>query len=147
LKRRRGAATIAVLGLLLLTALGGYVYNSLQGSEAGIQQPLSPKARQLTEQEKLEAKRRADKERQLAAEREEQRQKRVLTLKRQYEEAVISLRAENEKLEQVKEFHFLRTVDEKEEQVRDELEAVRNWENKVFRLQNEMSLLGATVNR
>jgi flagellar basal body-associated protein FliL len=144
--RRTRALTILLVGLLVFAGIGGFWYTSQHGAQDAMQLQSSASGKLLTEQEKREAKLRADKERQLAAEREEQRQKRVWVLKRKYEKAVISLRAENEKLEEIKEFKFLRTLEEKEEEVRRELEVIRGWENKLFKLQNEISLLGATVN-
>jgi hypothetical protein len=42
-------------------------------------------------------------------------------------------------LDQLQEFHFLRTPLEKEEQIENQLEVIRSWENEVERVRNKLN--------
>jgi hypothetical protein len=52
---------------------------------------------------------------------------------------VTRLRAANIKLNQLQEFHFLRTPSEKQEQIENQLEVIRSWENEVEQVRNRLN--------
>ena len=43
------------------------------------------------------------------------------------------------KLEKIKEFHFLRTFSEKEEQINTQMDIIKAWENEVIRLKAQLN--------
>jgi predicted nucleic acid-binding Zn-ribbon protein len=97
-----------------------------------LQNQVNSQQRYIQEQEAAEQ---AEQER-LA---EEARQREIQKLKRRYDEAVTRLRAANIKLDQLQEFHFLRTPSEKQEQIENQLEIIRSWENEVEQVRNRLN--------
>jgi hypothetical protein len=71
----------------------------------------------LAEYNKLEAHRQAEINERKQAEERKRRAKEIRVLNEQYDVVQAELRAEQEKLEDIESFHFLRTPQEKEEQV------------------------------
>lgn len=89
-------------------------------------------SRQLSEQQEQidvhNAERAAEQERQ----EKEARQSELARLKYNYDVAINNLRLAKIKLDEVQEFQFLRTLEEKEQQISAQLEVVRKWENEVL---------------
>jgi cytoskeletal protein RodZ len=89
-------------------------------------------SRQLSEQQEQidvhNAERAAEQERL----EKEARQSELARLKHNYDVAINNLRLAKIKLDEVQEFQFLRTLEEKEQQISAQLEVVRKWENEVL---------------
>ncbi len=89
-------------------------------------------SRQLSEQQEQidvhNAERAAEQERL----EKEARQSELARLKYNYDVAINNLRLAKIKLDEVQEFQFLRTLEEKEQQISAQLEVVRKWENEVL---------------
>ncbi|MEN9744020.1 MAG: hypothetical protein RLZZ65_1825, partial [Bacteroidota bacterium] len=121
---------IAFIAIVLALIAYLFVNQQIQQEQMGFE--LKNQQQQLEQQE---AEKRAEEER-LA---EEARQAEIRDLKRQYDNAVNKLRAANIKLQEVQEFHFLRTFEEKDQQIAAQLNVVRSWENEVARLKNRLN--------
>lgn len=117
----------AVIGILAILIIGGFYYVS----EKERQEQIQRMEMQLQEQQRIEAERAA----------EEQRRIRAANLKKlqaAYDQAITELRAAKIKLNDIESFHFLRTADEKEYQVQNQLEVIRELEKNVNRLKNQI---------
>lgn len=119
----------AVYAVLIILLIVGYNFidEKMRQNEAIKQMEI-----QIQEQQRIEAERAA----------EEQRRIRAANLKKlqtAYDQAITDLRAAKIKLEDIQSFHFLRTDYEKEEQVQNQLEIIRELEKKVNSLKNQIS--------
>jgi capsule polysaccharide export protein KpsE/RkpR len=56
-----------------------------------------------------------------------------------YNQAVDKVEEAKLKLEKIKEFHFLRTFSEKEEQINTQMDIIKAWENEVIRLKAQLN--------
>lgn len=127
--------SIIVVVILLVGGLGISIYNNQQTKQAEIQLQLEEQNVKIQEQERIEAARLAEEERQNAA----QRQAELQSLNYDYDQAVTNLRAAKIRLDEIQEFQFLRTTSEKQGQVQEQLEIIRSWENEVERLKREIA--------
>jgi hypothetical protein len=124
-KRNRGT-TIAIVSIIVATLLiaGGMLHGlpSITGDSysAEIKRQnalIEEQNAKLAEYNKLEAHRQAEINERKQAEERKRRAKEIRVLNEQYDVVQAELRAEQEKLEDIESFHFLRTPQEKEEQV------------------------------
>lgn len=119
-------------GLVIVITLGGLTY-MLYGinheQQVSMQNEINEHNDYIKEQERIRV---AEEERRA----KEARQREFNKLKRQYDQAVNRVRAEYIELDQIQEFHFLRTIEEKEQQIETQLSVIRSWENEVQRLKN-----------
>ena len=125
--------------LLLVGGLGTFIFINQQAKQAEIQRQLEEQNIKIQEQEKIEAARLAEEERQKRAANAAQRQAELESLKYDYDQAVTNLRAEKIRLNEIQQFELLRTASEKQQQVQRQLETIRSWENEVDRLQKEIN--------
>lgn len=116
-------------GLFAIGGISYFIYGTNQMKQASMQIEIDEQKEYIRQQE---AERQAEEER-LA---EEARQREIKRIRQQYDNAVVRLRAEYIELEELQEFHFLRTASEKEEQIGTQLSVIRSWENEVQRLKN-----------
>jgi hypothetical protein len=121
-----------IIGTLLISGIGYVIYGSQRMKQDVMQNQIDTQQQYLDQQQ---AEQQAEQER-LA---EEARQREIQKLKRRYDEAVTRLRAANIKLDQLQEFHFLRTPSEKQEQIENQLEIIRSWENEVEQVRNRLN--------
>lgn len=136
---RNNTTLIVIVALfVILGGLGIYIYSNQQTKQMEIQRQLEEQNAKILEQEKIEAARLAEEEKQRKAAKAAQRQAELEALKYEYDQAVINLRAAKIKLEEVQKFQLLRTSSEKQEQVQAQLEIIRSWEKEVDRLQKEI---------
>ena len=125
-------ALLLIIGTLLISGIGYFIYGSQRMKQDVMQNQIDTQQQYLDQQQ---AEQEAEQER-LA---EEARQREIQKLKRRYDEAVTRLRAANLKLDQLQEFHFLRTPSEKQEQIENQLEVIRSWENEVQQVRNRLN--------
>lgn len=138
-KKKNTTLIIVVVVFLLVGGLGTFFYINQQAKLAEIQRQLEEQNIKIQEQEKIEAARLAEEERQKRAANAAQRQADLESLKYDYDQAVTTLRAEKIRLNEIQQFKLLRTASEKEQQVQRQLETIRSWENEVDRLQKEIN--------
>ena len=132
-KKKEGYSTLKVtIGTLVICGIAYFVYGNYRMKQDALQHQVNSQQRYIQEQEAADQ---AEQER-LA---EEARQREIQKLKRRYDEAVTRLRAANIKLDQLQEFHFLRTPSEKQEQIENQLEVIRSWENEVEQVRNRLN--------
>lgn len=129
--------TIA-LAIILVVGFGAFIYTSQQEKQEEIERQLEEQRSKIQEQEKIEATRLAEEERQRQAADAAKRQAELESLKYEYDQAVTNLRAAQIRLNEIQKFQLLRTASEKEEQVQAQLETIRFFENEVDRLQKEI---------
>jgi hypothetical protein len=120
-KKRRNIIIIIFSALIVI--YGTYSYLSEQ---AKVERQLEEQNAKIQEQERIEDARKADAAKQ-------QRTRDLAKLKYQYDNAVTTLRSEKLTLNEIEQFQFLRTSDEKQQQVKRQLQIIRSWENEVTR--------------
>ena len=120
-KKRRNIIIIVCSALLLIYGTFSYFIE-----QAKIERQLEEQNAKIQEQERIEDARKAE-----AA--QQKRAKDLAKLKYQYDNAVTSLRSEKLELNEIEEFQFLRTSDEKQRQIKRQLQIIRSWENEVAR--------------
>ncbi len=132
-------------GLIIVCLIVFYFVSSQQQSQDMIHNQLQDQNMMLQDQEAKIQEQQMIEERRLEEENARQneaneaaRKAEIESLKYQYDEAVVQLRAARLRLDEVREFQLLRTMSEKEAQVERQLEVIRSWENEVSRLQNEL---------
>lgn len=123
--------------------LGIYmVYNNQEGKVQALQQELEIKQKELHElRELMQARELAHQEEEAKRIAEEERTKQLQKLTFRYNQAVDKVEEAKLKLEKIKEFHFLRTFSEKEEQINTQLDIIKSWENEVIRLKAQLNQL------
>jgi hypothetical protein len=121
-----------IIGTLLISGIGYFIYGSQRMKQDVMQNQIDTQQQYLDQQQ---AEQQAEEEH-LA---EEARQREIQKLKRRYDEALTRLRAANIKLNQLQEFHFLRTPSEKQEQIENQLEVIRSWENELENVKNRLN--------
>lgn len=132
-EKKEGYSTLKVtIGTLVICGIAYFVYGNYRMKQDALQHQVNSQQQYIQEQEAADQ---AEQER-LA---EEARQREIQKLKRRYDEAVTRLRAANIKLNQLQEFHFLRTPSEKQEQIENQLEVIRSWENEVEQVRNRLN--------
>lgn len=131
---------VVVVAVLVFGVIGSFVYVNQQNKQAEIERQLQVQNAKIQEQEKIEAERLANEQKQKREANAAQKQAELETLKYQYDEAVTNLRAAKIKLDEIQQFHLLRTPAEKEEQVQSQLETIRSLENEVDRLKTEIGV-------
>ena len=133
--RRNRGTTIAIVSIILVTLLiaGGMLHGlpNITGDSysAEIKRQNALIAEQntrLSEYNKLEAQRQQEIHEKKRAEERQRRAKEIRVLNEQYDVVQAELRAEQEKLEDIESFHFLRTPGEKEEQIAAQLRIVKS---------------------
>ncbi|MBX3163276.1 MAG: DUF4339 domain-containing protein [Bacteroidetes bacterium] len=129
---------VVVIALLLVSGLGTFFYINQQAKQTEIQRQLEEQNAKIQEQEKIEAARLAEEERQKKAAKAAQRQAELESLKYNHDQAVTNLRAAKIRLNEIQQFQLLRTASEKQKQVQRQLETIRSWENEVDRLKKEI---------
>lgn len=60
------------------------------------------------------------------------------SLKSKYNQAITNLRAAEIDLNEIQKFQLLRTASEKQQQIQEQLQYIRSWENEVDRLKREI---------
>lgn len=126
---------IAVLLLTALTFVGATGYSYYRNEKAKELKMRSKISRQqetikLQEQERI-----AEEERRAALVRKAQ----INRLRQQLDNALTKLRLAKIRLDEVQEFQFLRTYDEKQSQINEQLSVIRSWENEVSRIQQQLA--------
>ena len=129
---------IVVIAVLVLGGLGTYLYTNQQAKQAEIHRQLEEQRAKIQEQEEIEAARLEEQQRQESAANAAQREAELEILKYERDQALTNLRAARINLEEIQKFQLLRTAAVKEQEVKDELEIIRAWENEVDRLQKEI---------
>ncbi len=136
---KKGKSTLIIIAVALLLGIGGLVFLNQQSKQAEIERQLEDQRIKIQEQEKIEADRRAALEKKKREEEAAQRKAELESLKYELDQAVTNLRAARIRLNEIQQFQFLRTAQEKQQQVQEQLEVIRSWENEVDRLQNEVN--------
>ncbi len=137
-KKKNTTLIIVVIAVLVVGGLGAYLYTNQQAKQAEIHQQLEEQRAKIHEQEEIEAARLADQQRQEKAANAAEKQAELENLKYERDNALTNLRAARINLEEIQKFQLLRTAAVKEQEVQDELEIIRAWENEVDRLQKEI---------
>jgi hypothetical protein len=137
-KKKNTTLIIVVVAVLVFGVLGSFLYTNQQARQDEIQKQLEEQRAKINEQEQIEAARLEEEQRQKRAANAAQRQAELESLNYEYDQAVTNLRAARIKLEEIQQFHLLRTASEKEQQVQEQLETIRAWENESDRLQKEI---------
>jgi hypothetical protein len=137
-KKKNTSLIIVVVAVLVLGGIGTYLYTTQQAKQAEIHQQLEEQRVKIQEQEEIEAARLVEQQRQERAANAAQKEAELENLKYERDQAITNLRAARISLEEIQKFQLLRTAAEKEQQVQDELEIIRAWENEVDRLQKEI---------
>jgi uncharacterized protein HemX len=65
-------------------------------------------------------------------------QQELEALKSEYNQAITNLRAAEIQLNEIQKFQLLRTASEKQQQIQEQLEYIRSWENEADRLKKEI---------
>jgi len=138
-KKKNTTLIIIVIAVLLVGGLGTFIYTNQQAKQAEIQRQLEEQNLKIQEQEKIEAARLAEEQRQKRAANAAQRQAELESLNYDYDQAVTNLRAAKIRLDEIQQFQLLRTASEKQQQVQGQLETIRSWENEVDRLKKEIN--------
>lgn len=125
-KKKRRAIWIVIPSILLICGIGAFVAVNHE-KEQNMRYELQELNSKLIEQERIENQRKEEEERIRRAE-----------IKQEYNETVTNLRAARIKLEDIKKFKLLRSADEKEAQVQEQLELISNLENRVEMLQTAL---------
>lgn len=126
---KRTRRNVLIIFLSALTVIfGTYSYVSEQ---ANIERRLEEQNAKIQKQERIEDARKADAAKQ-------QREKELAKLKYQYDNAVTTLRSEKLQLNEIEQFQFLRTSDEKQQQIKRQLQIIRTCENEVTRTKQEL---------
>ncbi len=134
-----GCITILLLFLIYKSTMTSLEIDKKQGENTlDLQKQVIQQNEKIKEQEQIEANRKAEQEKQQQEANEAQKALDLENLKTDYDNAVTTLRAENAKLEKIKEFVLLRSASEREQQIQAELEIIRTWENEVDRLKKEI---------
>jgi hypothetical protein len=137
--KKKNITTILVVSLLIgIIGIGMVLFANQKAEQAAIEQKLDEENTKILEQEKIEAARQAEIERQRKAALIAKRNAELTDLRNQFDQTVTSLRAAKLKLEDIQQFHFLRTEAEKEGEVEAQLEIIRQLENEVDRLKKEI---------
>lgn len=123
--------------LVLIACISIFIYQG--NKQEAIQQQLDEQNAIILEQQKMAAQKEVEELRKKEALEKKKREEELVALKYEYDNAITSLRYAKEKLEQVKQFQLLRTPDEKASQIKEQLEIIRNWENEVERINNEIN--------
>ena len=123
-KKKNWTKTIVIVCSVLIMIFVSYSYFAEQ---AKIEIQLQEQNAKIQAQEKIEEARKTE-----AA--QQKRAKDLAKLKAQYDNAVTSLRSEKLELNEIEEFHFLRTSSEKQQEIKRQLQIIRSWENEVARL-------------
>ena len=131
-KKENYSTLWVIVGILAICGIIYFVYGGYRMKQDALQNQIDTQQQYLDEQQ---AEQQAEEQRL----EEEARQREIAKLKLRYDEAVTNLRAANIKLDQLQEFHFLRTPLEKEEQIENQLEVIRSWENEVERVRNKLN--------
>ena len=118
-------------GLIIILGIAFSNQNANQLKVDSMQKQIDSQQQYIDEQE---AERLAEEERKA----QESRKREYNQIKRQYDEAVARLRSENIELNQLQEFHFLRTPTEKQEQIDNQLDIIISWGNEVERLRKKL---------
>lgn len=121
------------LALIVLGSVSYFIYGNYRMKQDAMQLQIDAQKDLIQQQEAQRQAEREAEEQRLA---EIARQRAYKKIKGQYDDALISLRAASYKLNQIQEFHFLRTADEKQAQIENQLSVIRSWENEVQRLKN-----------
>jgi uncharacterized protein HemX len=129
--KKKTTLIIVVVAIFLVGVLGTFVYTNQQAKQAEIQRQLEEQNIKIQEQERIEAARLAEEERQ-------KRAAKLESLNSDYNQAVTNLRAAKIRLNEIQQFQLLRTAYEKQEQLQGQLETIRFWENEVDRLKKEI---------
>ncbi len=125
------------ISIILIAGISLFIYQS--NKQAAIQQQLDAQNAIILEQQKVAVQRQAEEQRKKEALEKKRREEELVSLKYEFDNAITSLRFAKEKLEQIKQFQLLRTADEKATQIKEQLEIIRNWENEVERINNEIN--------
>jgi hypothetical protein len=136
--KKKPTLIIVVVAILLVGGLGTFIYTNQQAKQAEIQRQLEEQNVKIQEQERIEAARLAEEERQKRAANAAQRQAELESLNYDYDQAVTNLRAAKIRLDEIQQFQLLRTASEKQQQVQGQLETIRFWENEVDQLKKEI---------
>lgn len=139
-KPKQNYMKLIIIGIsvLLLVGFGAFIYTNQQAKQAEIQSQLEEQNAKIQEQEKIEAARSVEEQKQKNAEKAAQKQAELDSLIEEYNQAIITLDAAINKLEEIKKFVLLRTPEEKQQQIDEQLETISFWENKVEKLKNKI---------
>lgn len=125
---------LIVIAVLLIGGLGVYIYSN-QMQQDSIRSTIQDQGMiindqqdKLLEQERIE-------EARILEENQRQRAAQLESLRGEYDNAVNRLRGARLQLEEIQKIHLLRMPSEKQQQIQDQLEVIRSWENEVQRLQ------------
>ena len=126
-KKKNMTLIFIVIAFLVVGGLGTFLYINQQAKQAEIYRQLEEQRAKIQEQEQIEAARLA-----------EQRQAELDNLKYEYDQARTNLREAKIGLDEIQKFQLLRSVSVKEQEVQEQLEIIRLWENEVDRLQKQI---------
>lgn len=139
-KPKQNFMKLLIIGIsvLLVVGFGAFIYTNQQTKQSEIQKQLEDQSIKIQEQEKIEAARSVEAQKQKNAEKAAQKQAELESLVEEYNQAIITLDEAINKLEEVKKFVLLRTPEEKQQQIDEQLETISFWENKVEKLKKNI---------
>jgi len=131
--------------VIILILVFWYIYSSQQESEYLIksrlqdqQEVLEQQENQIQEQQQIESSRIEEQNAVQNQKRINERRRIKESLQYDYDQALLSLKSANLKLDEIQKFVMLRTKAEKEQQIEDQLQVILSWENEVARLKREL---------
>ncbi len=135
---KKNIIIVVIASFLLISVIGITLYVKQQAQQTEIQLQLEKQNAKIKEQEQIEIARLAEEERQKKIANAAQRQAELEGLKSEYDQAIINLGAARINLEEVQQFHLLRSYSDKQQQIVEALSSVREWENEVNRLKRKI---------
>lgn len=148
--KKKKTTLIVIISIVLLVIIGASIYENQHAKQLRIESQIQEQIQlqnmklqeqnaKIQQQEEIEAARKAEATQNQNAANEAQKAANLADLQAQYDNAVTNLRKWKIQLNDDQQFKLLRTSVEKQAQLDRDLEAIRNWEKEVERLQNEIN--------
>ena len=134
--RKKKGLTVVVFLILLIGAFGSYWYIIQQAKQVQMLRQIEEQKIKIQELEEIKADRLAIEQKNAAI--ASQRQLELESLYYELNQAITNLRAAEIRLNEIQEFRLLRTPSKKQQQIQQQLEYIRSWENEVDRLNMEI---------
>jgi hypothetical protein len=126
-KRSKTSIFLIITVLLLVAGVAAFLFVENEGQKARVANEMMDLRMKLSEQERIENARKEEEARQIRSQ-----------LKKEYDLTLTNLRAAKIKLDDLQKFKLLRSASEKEAQVEEQLEIIRELENELERLERTL---------
>jgi uncharacterized protein HemX len=143
--RKKKGLTLAIIVVLVIGALGAYWYTIQQAKQVEMLRQIEEQKVKIQELEKIKADRLANEQKIAAI--ASQIQSELELLKYEYNQAIMNLRAAEFSLNEIQKFRLFRTASKKQQQIQQQLEYIRSWENEVDRLEIEIERVNIEIDK